>query len=62
MTKSKADKNELFDVSKMSKEEKTKKINSYKKKMEEAAKALDFIEAARLRDVIKDLKKQREDN
>ena len=27
------------------------------KKMEEAAKALDFIEAARLRDVIKDLKK-----
>ena len=41
----------------MSKEEKTKKINSYKKKMEEAAKALDFIEAARLRDVIKDLKK-----
>ncbi len=57
LTKSKANKNELFDVSKMSKEEKTKKINSYKKKMEEAAKALDFIEAARLRDVIKDLKK-----
>ena len=57
LTKSKADKNELFGVSKMSKEEKTKKINSYKKKMEEAAKALDFIEAARLRDVIKDLKK-----
>ena len=57
LTKSKVDKNELFDVSKMSKEEKTKKINSYKKKMEEAAKALDFIEAARLRDVIKDLKK-----
>ena len=57
LTKSKADKNELFDVSKMSKEEKTKKINFYKKKMEEAAKALDFIEAARLRDVIKDLKK-----
>jgi len=57
LTKSKADKNELLDVSKMSKEEKTKKINSYKKKMEEAAKALDFIEAARLRDVIKDLKK-----
>ena len=57
LTKSKVDKNELFDVSKMSKEEKTKKINSYKKKMEEAAKALDFIEAARLRDLIKDLKK-----
>ena len=57
LTKSKVDRNELFDVSKMSKEEKTKKINSYKKKMEEAAKALDFIEAARLRDVIKDLKK-----
>ena len=57
LTKSKADKNELFDVSKMSKEEKTKKINSYKKKMEEAAEALNFIEAARLRDVIKDLKK-----
>ena len=57
LTKSKVDKNELFDVSKMSKEEKTKKINSYKKKMQEAAKALDFIEAARLRDVIKDLKK-----
>ena len=57
LTKSKVDKNELFDVSKMSKEEKTKKIKFYKKKMEEAAKALDFIEAARLRDVIKDLKK-----
>ena len=57
LTKSKVDKNELFDVSKMSKEEKTKKINSYKKKMEEAAEALNFIEAARLRDVIKDLKK-----
>ena len=35
-----------------------KKINSLRKKMETAAKALDFIEAARLRDTIEALKKQ----
>jgi len=57
LTKNKSNNNELFDITKLSKEEKTKKINFYKKKMEEAAKCLDFIEAARLRDIIKDLKK-----
>ena len=31
--------------------------NVYRKKMEAAAKSLDFIEAARLRDIIKELKK-----
>ena len=35
-----------------------KKINSLRKEMEAAAKALDFIEAARLRDTIEALKKQ----
>ena len=35
-----------------------KKINSLRKEMETAAKALDFIEAARLRDTIEALKKQ----
>ena len=58
--------NELFDlnktkkdidVSKMSIEEKNRTIKTYRKKMEIAAKALDFIEAARIRDLIKELKK-----
>ena len=58
--------NELFDlnktkkdidVSKMSNEEKNRTIKTYRKKMEIAAKALDFIEAARIRDLIKELKK-----
>jgi len=35
-----------------------KKINSLRKEMEAAAKALDFIEAAQLRDTIEALKKQ----
>lgn len=46
-----------IDVSKMSNEEKNRTIKTYRKKMEIAAKALDFIEAARIRDLIKDLKK-----
>ena len=50
-------KNELIDLKKLSNEEKVKSINVYRKKMEAAAKSLDFIEAARLRDIIKELKK-----
>ena len=46
-----------IDVSKMSNEEKNRTIKTYRKKMEIAAKALDFIEAARIRDLIKVLKK-----
>ena len=46
-----------IDVSKMSNEEKDRTIKTYRKKMEIAAKALDFIEAARIRDLIKELKK-----
>lgn len=42
---------------KMSKAEKTKEINSLRKEMETAAKALNFIEAAKIRDLIKELKK-----
>ena len=46
-----------IDVSKMSSEEKNRTIKTYRKKMEIAAKALDFVEAARIRDLIKELKK-----
>ena len=46
-----------IDISKMSNEEKNRTIKTYRKKMEIAAKALDFIEAARIRDLIKELKK-----
>ena len=46
-----------IDISKMSNEEKNRTIKIYRKKMEIAAKALDFIEAARIRDLIKELKK-----
>jgi excinuclease ABC subunit B len=41
---------------KMSQAEKTKEINSLRKEMEIAAKSLNFIEAARIRDIIKELK------
>ena len=41
----------------MSKVEKTKEINFLRKEMETAAKALNFIEAARIRDLITELKK-----
>ena len=44
-------------ISKMSIEEKNRTIKTYRKKMEIAAKTLDFIEAARIRDLIKELKK-----
>ena len=47
----------IRDKTKMSKAEKTKEINSLRKEMETAAKALNFIEAARIRDIIKELKK-----
>jgi excinuclease ABC subunit B len=47
----------LKDKSKMSNGEKTKQLNSLRKDMEIAAKALNFIEAARIRDVIKEFKK-----
>ena len=40
----------------LSKKEKEKEIRKYRTKMENAAKSLDFIEAARLRDIIKTLK------
>ncbi|MGY8945659.1 MAG: excinuclease ABC subunit UvrB [Flavobacteriales bacterium] len=40
----------------LSKNEKDKQIRKYRTKMESAAKSLDFIEAARLRDIIKALK------
>ena len=46
-----------YCLKKLSNEEKVKSINVYRKKMEAAAKSLDFIEAARLRDIIKELKK-----
>ncbi|MDB4097491.1 excinuclease ABC subunit UvrB [Flavobacteriaceae bacterium] len=47
----------LKDKSKMSNAEKTKQLNSLRKNMEIAAKALNFIEAARIRDIIKEFKK-----
>ena len=47
----------LKDKSKMSNGEKNKQLNSLRKDMEIAAKALNFIEAARIRDVIKEFKK-----
>ena len=47
----------LKDKSKMSNGEKNKQLNSLRKDMEIAAKALNFIEAARIRDVIKEFTK-----
>lgn len=47
----------LKDKSKMSNGEKTKQLNSLRKDMEIAAKALNFIEAARIRDIIKRIQK-----
>ena len=52
-------KNEIvnnYDVRNMSNELKEKEINKYRKEMERAAKSLDFIEAAKYRDLIKKLK------
>ena len=52
-------KNEIvnnYDVRNMSNELKEKEINKYRKEMERAAKSLDFIEAAKFRDLIKKLK------
>ena len=41
---------------KMSEEEKNEKLNEWQKLMESAAQKLDFIEAAKYRDMIKELK------
>ena len=41
----------------LSKVDKEKQIRKYRTEMEKAAKSLDFIEAARIRDIIKLLKK-----
>tara|TARA_B100000925_G_C21886557_1_gene420861 strand:- start:62 stop:841 length:780 start_codon:yes stop_codon:yes gene_type:complete len=45
-----------IDFKNMTKETKEKEINKYRKQMEKAAKSLDFIEAAKFRDIIKKLK------
>ncbi|MBU79202.1 MAG: hypothetical protein CMD29_03650 [Flavobacteriales bacterium] len=44
------------DIENMSKDLKEKEIKKYRKEMERAAKSLDFIEAAKFRDLIKKLK------
>ena len=46
----------LNNIKNLSKNEKKKEIRKYRAEMESAAKSLDFIEAARLRDIIKTLK------
>ena len=45
-----------IDFKNMTKETKEKEINKYRKQMEKAAKSLDFIEAAKFRDIIRKLK------
>ena len=45
-----------IDFKNMTKERKEKEIKKYRKQMEKAAKSLDFIEAAKFRDIIKKLK------
>ena len=45
-----------IDFKNMTKETKEKEISKYRKQMEKAAKSLDFIEAAKFRDIIKKLK------
>ncbi len=45
-----------IDFENMTKERKEKEIKKYRKQMEKAAKSLDFIEAAKFRDIIKKLK------
>ena len=46
----------LSNIKSLSKNQKEKEIRKYRTEMESAAKSLDFIEAARLRDIIKSLK------
>ncbi|MDA0757787.1 MAG: excinuclease ABC subunit UvrB [Bacteroidetes bacterium] len=46
----------LNNIKNLSKNEKEKEIRKYRAEMESAAKSLDFIEAARIRDIIKTLK------
>ena len=53
---SKKDSNIEEEIKNLSKNEKEKEIRKYRSKMEKAAKSLDFLEAARLRDIIKLLK------
>ena len=50
------EKDVLNNIKNLSKNEKEKEIRKYRAEMESAAKSLDFIEAARLRDIIKTLK------
>ena len=45
-----------IDFKNMTKETKEKEISKYRKQMEKAAKSLDFVEAAKFRDIIKKLK------
>ncbi|MDG2368533.1 MAG: UvrB/UvrC motif-containing protein, partial [Flavobacteriaceae bacterium] len=45
------------DFKNLSKVDKEKRIRKYRTEMEKAAKSLDFVEAARIRDIIKLLKK-----
>ena len=45
-----------FDIENMSKDLREKEIKKYRKEMEKAAKSLDFIEAAKFRDLINKLK------
>lgn len=45
----------------MSKTQKEKEIKKYRAMMEKAAKSLDFIQAAKFRDIIKKIKNKRED-
>ena len=45
-----------FDIENMSKDLREKEIRKYRKEMEKAAKSLDFIEAAKFRDLINKLK------
>jgi excinuclease ABC subunit B len=45
------------DFKNLSKVDKEKQIRKYRTEMEKAAKSLDFVEAARIRDIIKLLKK-----
>ena len=50
-----------LELSEMSKTQKEKEIKKYRAMMEKAAKSLDFIQAAKFRDIIKKIKNKRED-
>ncbi|MFL2639193.1 MAG: excinuclease ABC subunit UvrB, partial [Flavobacteriaceae bacterium] len=59
--KSKEEKFTDLELSEMSKTQKEKEIKKYRAMMEKAAKSLDFIQAAKFRDIIKKIKNKRED-